>query len=244
MQLILLKLGDLSMKAKKAIQHDYEKIHSYLLEYNYKAIIEDDELKLRLKQIHKAAYIFYIWKIGLRENGITNNYIEEIISTFIQIIYVSIYKDVKILYMLYRNIIDNFIKVCRSFHGIDDYRYTLQVIEEIINLPLVASNTVLINSYRSILNLYKICCGYVHTTREEYFSMHDSVRGYSTAKGVDFIKCVNDFYNLIKCINYILMIYHKNVYEHMRPEEKSLVNYFCNKKELKKIYSYFYGVKY
>jgi len=234
----------IALKIKEIIQEDFDKMYEYLLEYDYKANVSNNETWNELRHLHKAAYIFFLWKIELNKNDIKYPFLDEIISTMIQIIYISIYRDVKILYMLYRNTIDNFIKISKKYHNIEGNKYTVQIFEDIFSTQFVKENSVLKNSFEGILSLYKTSCGYVHSTDKKFFSLNYSVRNYNNSNTNEFKKCTNDFYSLMKNFNNILIIYNRDIYENLSLNEKRLINWFCNKKDLKKIYKYFYDVNY
>ncbi|SDL09194.1 hypothetical protein [Natronincola ferrireducens] len=232
------------MLAKKEIQEDFAQVHDFLLNYDYKEKISDPLIEGYLKSIHKASYIFYIWKINFQKEGIDYNNLDEIVSTFIQIIYTTVYKDVKILYMLYRNIIDNFIKICKKEWKIDS-QYTLQSFEDILKIEDVKNNSVLDGSFRKILHLYKESCGYVHSQGEKFMSFNEGIRNYNIDNYKALNKSVTDFCNLIKYINYIFIFMFEDIYEEkFVPEEKQLIHFFCSKSTLKEIYYQKYGVKY
>jgi hypothetical protein len=230
------------MLTKEIIKKDFKSMYDYLITFDYKSILLDEELKLELKQVHKAAYVFYIWKIELNKKGIESVHFDEIISTLVQIIYVSIYKDIKILYMLYRNIIDNFSKLLRAYFNMDNKLYTLQIFEQVLDKPCTKNYSFLENSYQSILNIYKFSCGYVHSTNEKFLSLNDSVRNYGSTLNESFKKSIRDFCNMMKNINYILIFLFRNIYDQLDFKEKKLINSFCNKKQLKIIYKLLYDV--
>ncbi len=232
------------MLVKRIIQEDFQKMYTHLTEYNYSAILMEHEMSLELKHIHKAAYIFYLWKIELNKNGTNSEHLNEIISTFTQIIYVSIYKDIKILFMLYRNIIDNFIKLIREYFTLDSNLYTLEIFQNVMEHSSTKRYLILAQAYNRILHVYKIGCGYVHSTEEKFLSLHENLRFYLEGENREFKKCIKTFCDLIKSINYILIYYYQDIYETFSVNDKKLVNYFCNKKDLRTIYKDLYGVNY
>lgn len=232
------------MLAKKEIQEDFNEMYELLLNYDYKSRIADEIIKDYLKSIHKASYIFCIWKVNFKKVGINYTFIDEIVSTFVQIIYTTAYRDIKILYMLYRNIIDNFIKICKDKMEIST-KYTLEAFEIILDKEQVKNNELLSDSYRKILNLYKNSCGYVHSQDEKYMIFNECIKNYNQDNDEELKKSVKEFYNLIKNINYIFIFLFPEIYDkEFLPEEKTLIHFFCSKDDLKKIFFYKYGVRY
>jgi len=230
--------------AKREIQSDFDEMYKLLMEYDYKARISDELIKEYLKSIHKASYIFCIWKINFEKVSLDYTYIDEIVSTFIQIIYTTVYRDVKILYMLYRNIIDNFIKVCKDRLSIT-CKYTLEAFEIILDKDEIKDNRILDDSFRKILNLYKVSCGYVHSQDEKFLSFNEGIKNYNLNNKEDLKRSVKEFYNLIKNINYIFIFLYEEIYDkEFTPEEKQLIHFFCNREDLREIFYIKYGVRY
>lgn len=236
------------MKSKRIVQQDFKRMYKYLMEYDYIRDLKNESILLGLKQVHRASYIFLLWRMHLKNNKINyDNTLEEIASTIVQVIHILVYRDVKILYMLYRNIIDNFVKYSRNYLKLAPETYTLQVFEKILDEPKIKNNHILYSSYTNILNIYKFCCGYVHSTRHEFLSLSKGLIDYircDERKEKKFKKCVNDFILLLKNINYIFICYYSDIYENFSIEERQIINWFCDKEVLKKIYSYLYDTYY
>lgn len=224
------------------IKKDFQYTYEYLSTINFQKLVMESSTKDFLRQIHKAAYIFDIWRIGLEKRHKENIFIDEIFSSFVQIMYISILKDDKILYMLYRNIIDNLIKICKENYPITN-DYTIDVLIELQKVN--KNNEVIAKAFERILTLYKICCGYVHSADEKYLKLNACLKEYSNLDIKLLNQCSNHFCMLAKNVNYIFIFVYDEIYEtQFAPKEKQLINSFCDKDVLKKIFLLKYGVQY
>lgn len=224
------------------VKEDFQSTYKYLSSINFEKLVMESSTKDFLRQIHRAAYILDIWRIGLEKVHKENIFVDEIFSSFVQIMYISILKDDKILYMLYRNIVDNLIKVCKENYPITN-NYTIDVLTELQQIN--KNNEVVTKAFEKILTLYKICCGYVHSTEEKYLKLDTCLKEYSSLDIKILNQCSNHFYMLAKNVNYILLFMYDEIYEtQFTPKEKQLINSFCDTDVLKKIFLIKYGVQY
>lgn len=230
------------MGKNNEIKRDFQCTYNYLSNLNFERLVMENATRDFLRQIHKAAYIFDIWRIGLEKANKNNVSIDEIFSSFVQIMYICVLKDDKILYMLYRNVIDNLIKVCKERYLVTN-SFT---IDALIDLQKInKDNEITSKAFESILTLYKISCGYVHSTEEKYLKLDTCLKEYGSLELSIFDQCNKHFCTLAKNINYIFLFMYDEVYEmQLNPKEKQLINSFCNKDILKKIFLIKYGVQY
>lgn len=224
---------------RRIIQEDFEKTIEFINSLTFAQFTQNNVIQESLKTTHSGVFIYFIWILKLRENSLSNPWLEEIASTLIQLLFVFALADIKISYMLFRNIIDNFVKHLVVVKRIplgqttDDNFHNLLILEE---------SSVFRRLIHQLQTVYKECCGYVHSTDEKYFSLYESVLDYVKRAHVapNLPSCANDLNRLIKSIICLLILTNKELYENLDHEDKALVNIYCNRNDLRDIYHEFY----
>lgn len=224
---------------RNKIKEDFLKVEEEIKMIDYNVII-NEKVTLNLKHIHKITYTMCIWKAFLSESKYDEKIkisISEIFSTYIQILYIIPLKDVKILKLLERNIIDNFIKIMKIRNKITE-RETEEVFDKIMSLNGDKEYT---DSIVLIKRFYKDSSNYVHSTNEENCSLIDGVKRYVTTGNSDLDNIVTDLFRLGKCINYILILIFSDIYsQQMNRINRDILLQSVDNSKKAKISSIFY----
>lgn len=227
---------------KRIIQEDFELTLSFIEGLPFEDIVKKPINMDCLKTTHKAVYVFFIWQLALSNKSIANYWMQEICSTLIQLLFVVALADVKIAYMLYRNIIDNFLKHLLSSSNMPIEQNTDDNFHSLLTSEKLNESDLFRRSINRIQIIYKECCGYVHSTQLQYYSLYESMVDYidsaKEAKNLD--KCTDAFNKLMTSIIELLILTNKDIYEGLDHEDKTLINLYCNRADLKDIYYEFY----
>lgn len=224
---------------RNKIKDDFIKVEKEIKSINYNKII-NDRISLNLKHIHKVTYAMCIWKAFLSESEYDEKIkisISEIFSTYIQILHIIPLGDIKIIKLLERNIIDNFIKIMKIRNEINS-REVDEVFNKMIDLNKDKEYR---NSTLLIKQFYKECSNYIHSTNEENCSLIDGIKRYISITDTNLDKNISELFRLGKCMNFILILIFSDIYsEKMNRVSRDILLQSIDMRERGKISSIFY----
>lgn len=227
-------------KAKKLIKDDFLNVKKELMKTYQIERIENSCTLEYLKQIHKISYAMCLWKVYLQENHkdeVEVRAISEIFSTYIQILHTIPLSDIKILKILERSIIENFLKLMKNRHRIEEQKIE-ELFERLLHLNQTREYT---DAITTIKSFYKICSDFVHSTKEESCSLIDGVKKYSQKNNHKSHVAVSELHILGKYINCILILIYSDLFsEKMNRVNRQILMLSLDKKHKGLIDNLFY----
>ncbi|KRQ85788.1 hypothetical protein ABG79_02443 [Caloramator mitchellensis] len=224
----------LEAKYLKEQREDYNKLINFLNEY-YKIEIKN-EVKNDLKLIHKVSWIIIIWLRELKRNKIESKFLNEILTNLISMIHVYIHNDIKLCNFILRNSIENFIRFYNIYLSQIDTASSPDKIFEIIFNKFNDNMCFINNNFQILRSVYKECCDYIHSNNlddENFCKNLDQYDNFYDDK--EITRFNNNFDNVHRAMNNLILLNSKMIYEQMYLNNKSIIDDFVNKDDMKKI---------
>lgn len=223
---------------RESIKKDAENCYCYL-EKKYNVEID----KNSFKKIHKIAYTYLNLDL-LIEDQECKVYFEEILSNIICILYSFNIQTDKIISMINRNTIDNLLRICKIKYNLG-VEFSRLNIEKKFNTIKAYNSFDKLEAYSKcldfLLNEYKIACGYIHSTNEEYLSTNNNLKEYNfDVLHVNVDKIVK-FHEKILFI--LLVIFEKDL-RNKNHDICCQVRSYLNKSYIKEYVKYFYNARF
>jgi len=198
------------------IKDELDKLLEFLSAYNAAKYVNDEDVKSRLTSINKQALSLLAWKIELKRKSVENTtYFEETISDIVQVIPLFVQGFYKAANCLLRSSCENFYKFFWEQYGdtpVDTFKSPDRLFEATRGIDLVAQNSILLQSFGTLRQLYSELSLYVHSAGENYCDFEEALLAFPK-KDIEYMQVIAKlFQNYVKTINIIMCFCYKEVY--------------------------------